>query len=55
MEMSFQQFCINPEISSHYGKLSELYLNVPLSSNCGDKVLNSIKILSRVGQNLNAI
>ena len=41
--------------NSHYGKLSELYLNVPLSSNCREKVLNRIKIWSRVWQNFNAI
>ena len=39
---------LNPDISDHYGKLSELYFNVSLSSNCGEKFLNSNKILSRV-------
>ena len=55
IEMSFRQFCINPEILGHYGKLSELYFNVPLSSNRGEKLLNSIEMLSHLGQNLYAI
>ena len=33
----------------------KLYFNVPLSSNCGEKVLNGILILSRVGHHFNAI
>ena len=35
----FRQFSINPDISGLYGKFSELYFNVLLSSNCGEKVL----------------
>ena len=29
--MPFWEFCINTDILCHYGKLSELYFNVPLS------------------------
>ena len=55
IEMWFRKFSINPDISGHYGKLSELYFNVPLSSNCGEKVLSGIKILSQLEQHFNAI
>ena len=46
---------INPEILGHYGKLWELYFNVPLSSNRGEKLLNSFEMLSHTGDVPNAI
>ena len=46
IEIKFRQFCINPEIFGHYGKLSELHFKVSLSCNRGEKVLNIIKIWS---------
>ena len=45
---------INPEILCHYGKLSKLYFNVPLSSNSREKLLYSIAILYDTGQHFNA-
>ena len=55
IEMVFQQFCINPEILGNYVKLSELYLNVSVSSNGRGKPLKSIEMLSHTGQNFNAM
>ena len=55
IKISFLQFCIIPEMLDNYGKLSELYLNVPLSSNGGKKLLNSIKSFSHTGHNFIAI
>ena len=45
IKMYFWQFCINPNICDHYGIFLKLHFNVSLSSNRGDKVLNSTKIL----------
>ena len=55
IEMSFWQFCINPVTLGPYGKLSELYFNIPLSLNCGEKFLNGIEIFSRTGQHFNGV
>ena len=48
-------FSINPDISGQYGKLSEIYFNIPLFFNCREKVLNFIKNLSRVRNNFRCI
>ena len=44
------QFCIIPEILDHYGKLLEQYFNIPFSYNDREKLLNSIEILSQMGE-----
>ena len=44
IETQIWQFCINFEICGHYGNLLKLHFNVLLSTNRGDKVLNSIQI-----------
>ena len=44
IKILFWQFCTHPEICGQCGKLSELHWNVSKSSNCGEKVLNSIEI-----------
>ena len=49
--MSIRQFCINPEILVHYGKLAKIYFNAPLSYNRSEKLLNSIEMLSHTGKN----
>ena len=55
IEMSFWQFCINPVTLGPYGKLSVLYINVPLSLNRGEKLLNGIEIFSHTGQHFNGV
>ena len=45
IEMYFWTFSINRVICGHYGKLSEIPFNVPMSSKSREKILNSITML----------